>query len=397
MLLYKDEETTTAIAGRRVYLFVAMSWRFRLIARYSVGKNKQPKQKMSLGRRIVRISLRSLSVLLAILFVIVVALCSIMWVLARGPSPTAQQLFVKTVKETSAVGFLADMFLSEEEIESIMGGEEPVAEFYDMDVSLITPPAPKPPAPDFEPTDEAVPVEDNIDEEENDDGSGIELHHVVGSGYLGYMMIVHDPMRLFVATPNSLGGWGMSLMDMVRNEGAAAGINGGGFYDPDGVGTGGIPDGLVIQNGQLTWGAGGGYVNVIGFDADGILHVGNMAPSTAMNLNLQWAASFGPTLISNGVAQNLQGSGINPRTAIGQRADGAVLMLVVEGRQIDSLGATLSDLIEIFLNFGAVNAANLDGGSSSLMMLDGEIVNRSASVVGPRYLPTAFLVRDFEG
>ena len=196
-----------------------------------------------------------------------------------------------------------------------------------------------------------------------------------------------------MGTPNNLGGRGMTLMDMVNSTGAVAGVNAGGFYDPGGGGSGGIPDGIVIADGKLAWGAGGGSASVIGFDADGILHVGTMTPTAAMNLNLQWAVSFGPTLISNGVAHNLSRSGINPRTAIGQRADGAVLLLVVEGRQIDSLGATFDDLIEIFLDFGAVNAANLDGGSSTLMMLEDEIVNRSASVVGPRNLPTSFLVR----
>ena len=342
-------------------------------------------QNTSSAKRAGRVFLKVLTSLLATLAVIVVALCSVMWVLAKGPSPTAQRLFVMTVKETSAVGFLANMFLSEAELELIMGGPEPEEEFYEMDLSLITLPTVRPPQPVGDSPEEDYP-------EEVTQGDEIELHDVIGSGYLGYMMIIHDPMRLFVGTPNNFGGRGMTLMDMMRNTGAVAGINGGGFDDPGGTGSGGIPDGLVILDGQLRWGAGRGNVNVIGFDDAGILHVGTMTPTAAMALNLQWAVSFGPTLISNGIAHNVSRSGINPRTAIGQRADGAVLLLVVEGRQIDSLGATYDDLIEIFLDFGAVNAANLDGGSSTLMMLEGEIINRSASVSGPRPLPTAFLV-----
>ena len=80
-------------------------------------------------------------------------------------------------------------------------------------------------------------------------------------------------------------------------------------------------------------------------------------------------------LIINGEERQLtgQGSGLNPRTAIGQRADGAVLMLVTDGRGSSGhLGASASDLIGIMKEYGAVNAANLDGGSSSCMYYKGE-------------------------
>ena len=136
--------------------------------------------------------------------------------------------------------------------------------------------------------------------------------------------------------------------------------------------------------------------NVIGIDADGILHVGWMSGQEALNRNIQWACSFGPALIVNGEAQTgsvITTSGVNPRTAIGQRADGAMLLLVVDGRQITSLGATYEDLVSIFLEYGAVNAANLDGGSSSSMLYQGEAMNVNASVIGTRPLPTAFLVK----
>ena len=85
-------------------------------------------------------------------------------------------------------------------------------------------------------------------------------------------------------------------------------------------------------------------------------------------------------------------SGVNPRTAIGQRSDGAILMLVIDGRQVISLGATMEDLVDIMLEYGAVNACNLDGGSSSLMWFEGNYVNNCASVIGIRPVPTTFLV-----
>jgi len=351
------------------------------------------------ARRMGKAIIKFFTALITILLVLVIAICTTIWVLAKGPSPTAQRLFVMSVRETSAVGFLANIFLSEAEIERIIGVPESDAVQYETDTSLITVAAARPVVPissnDAEVEDveieDTAPLDDDIEES----GDGLELVEVNGNGYKGFMLIVSDPLRVFVGTPVNFGGAGVKLMDMIRRTEAVAGINAGGFYDPDGTGSGGIPDGLVICDGELKWGAGGGTVNVIGFDADGILHVGSMTSTAAMNLGLQWAVSFGPTLISNGVAQDkeLVRSGINPRTAIGQRADGAVLLLVVDGRQIHSLGATYEDLIEIMLDFGAVNAANLDGGSSTLMIIDEEFVNSCASVSGPRTIPTAFLVR----
>jgi exopolysaccharide biosynthesis protein len=371
-------------------------------------EEKGSEQKKTIVKSIALIALKCLSVVFTILIVVIMGLLAMMWVLAKGPSPTVQRMFVMTVKETSVMGFLADIYLSEAEVNLIMEPPAQDEQYNKTDTSLITLPAPKPSQPvniPRQPTDDNdVPSDERDtsgaggmvsggsetgDIETGDDG--MSLFEVVGSGYHGYMLVVQDPKRVFVCAPENLGGSGISLMNMVSRTGAVAGINGGGFDDPTGTSLGGVPDGVVICEGKVKWGAGSGSVNVIGFDADGILHVGTMSSSHAIDLGIQWAVSFGPTLISNGVPQK-SSSGINPRTAIGQRADGAVLLLVIDGRQIVSLGATYDDLIEIFLDYGAVNAANLDGGSSTLMVLNGEIVNSSASVAGPRLLPTAFLV-----
>ncbi|MEG1027186.1 MAG: phosphodiester glycosidase family protein, partial [Oscillospiraceae bacterium] len=85
--------------------------------------------------------------------------------------------------------------------------------------------------------------------------------------------------------------------------------------------------------------------------------------------------------------------GLNPRTAIGQRADGAVLLLVIDGRQPHSLGANLKDLADIMIEHGAINAGNLDGGSSTMMYYEGKLANTCASLYGPRKIPNGFLVR----
>ncbi len=119
-----------------------------------------------------------------------------------------------------------------------------------------------------------------------------------------------------------------------------------------------------------------------------------MTGQQAVDKEFRDAVTFGPALVVNGEAVSTVGTGggLNPRTAIGQRADGAVLLLVIEGRQTASLGATFLDLIEIMLDFDAVNAANLDGGMSSSMAYEGEEILNNCSIKGPRDMPTAFVV-----
>jgi exopolysaccharide biosynthesis protein len=65
-----------------------------------------------------------------------------------------------------------------------------------------------------------------------------------------------------------------------------------------------------------------------------------------------------------------------PRTAIGLKQDGTVLVLVVDGRSTNSKGLTLQELATYFLRLGARDAVNLDGGGSSVMVINGEIVNK---------------------
>ena len=192
---------------------------------------------------------------------------------------------------------------------------------------------------------------------------------------------------------------GLLLTEMVKKYDGLAGINAGGFLDENGSGNGGIPEGVVIYDGELLWGNTGTPYHMIGLDKDGILHVGSMSVETALEQGIRYAVSFitydglASSLIINGEVQyqNL-GSGVNPRTAIGQREDGAILLLVLDGRSIQTLGATMDDVVNILLEYGAVNAANLDGGSSSVMVYGDEIINHCASVTGPRRIPTGFIV-----
>ena len=131
-----------------------------------------------------------------------------------------------------------------------------------------------------------------------------------------------------------------------------------------------------------------------GFDEDGVLHVGYYSLGDVQYAKIRDGVSFGPILIRNGEPTDpaYLSSGVNPRTAIGQRADGAMLLLVIDGRQASTLGATYSDLAEVFADYGAVNAYNLDGGSSTVMWYQDQYINSCSSVKGVRPVPTAFVV-----
>lgn len=326
-------------------------------------------KKSGIAARVVR---RTFAVIGVTLAALVIALFGAATVVCRGPSGRARDLFVTTVMETSALKFLARMYFSEQEIQDIRKRNAVIETDMKTDDTALQPVA----------ADPAVPP--------------IAIEEVIGATYKGKMMIVQDPTRLFVGTPGPFDGRpGQTLDNLVKNHGAVAGINAGGFEDENGFGDGGTPIGIVIHNGELQFGSLSQSSTVIGFDSSGKLIVGRMTAAQALDKGIREAVSFGPVLVANGEAAPVAGTGggLNPRTAIGQRADGAVLLLVIDGRQSHSLGASYKDCQEVMLHYGAINAANLDGGSSTLMIYEGEHVNFCASLYGSRDLPTSFLVR----
>ena len=135
----------------------------------------------------------------------------------------------------------------------------------------------------------------------------------------------------------------------------------------------------------------------VGFTKDGNLIVGNYSKAELKEKDVVEGISFGPALIVNGekmITHGDGGWGVGPRTAIGQRKDGTVLFLVIDGRQPGySVGATLRDIQNIMYEEGAVIAANLDGGSSSTLYYNGKVINKPADLLGERMIPTAFVVK----
>lgn len=216
-----------------------------------------------------------------------------------------------------------------------------------------------------------------LDRDEN------ELYKVInvsGKGYQGFLVAIYDPSRVHIATTQYLGSRGESILTVSKRENAIIAMNAGGFYDPDWNSNGALPHGTVISNGQIVSdyqdaNVGGGF---IGFTKENKFILGNMSKEDAINMGYRDAIEFGPYLIVNGKRSFVRGNGgwgIAPRSAIGQRQDGIVLFLVINGRLATSIGADMIDLCDVMENYGAFNAANLDGGSSSELVINNKIIN----------------------
>jgi exopolysaccharide biosynthesis protein len=226
------------------------------------------------------------------------------------------------------------------------------------------------------------------------------IEPVDGKGFHGYLLTVKDPTKIRLVVPNKRGR-GEKVSSMVKRMGALAGVNAGGFSDPNWKGNGFKPMGLVISGGEIFYNGLGGKksVQIVGIDKNGKMLAGNYSIQELMDLGISEAVSFSPRIIVNGkglIPNREQGWGVAPRSVMAQREDGAIMFLLIDGRQPGySLGATLYDAQEVLLEHGAVIAANLDGGSSTVLVTEGgEIVNKPASAHGERYLPTGFLVFD---
>lgn len=321
--------------------------------------------------------------------------------ICHGPSKAARDLFVSTILETGQMKFLASWYFTEEEILAITNRNGLVHKEENVDPGLI--------------------VTQDKDPEKNDpefDINKIELVEISGRSYHAKMLIINDPSRVKLSTiypwsDFSKNKYGETLEQLVKRGDYIAGINGGEYYS-DGN-WGGVPKGLVVCDGVIQYNEPQSGDVMVGFNEDNVLVVSDIGSMTKSQIEqfvkenkIRDAVSFKDIddgdsnhftkLIINGTAREISGngSGANPRTAIGQRADGTVLMLVTDGRGASGhLGATAADLISIMQEYGAVNAANVDGGSSSAMYYNGEYAMTSVTLyysTSSWHLPTSFVV-----
>lgn len=230
--------------------------------------------------------------------------------------------------------------------------------------------------------------------------NSIQLKTYKSTYFSAQILLIRDPKRIQMIVTRYLGSGGETVSEIAARTHAVAAINAGGFKDRNWQGTGGQPVGTTIHDGKIiTYDT---KYPTIGFTDSGVLKVGYFTKQQLVQEKIKEAASFGPILVENGqgVIKGDGGWGRAPRTAIGQRADGTVIMVVTDGRLVHGstdFGASLADLQTLMLKYGAINAANLDGGSSSTLVLNGKLINSPVDILGERKVATSFVVMPQSG
>lgn len=320
------------------------------------------KKPASVGRVIRLICVHTIItlLLLAVLaFSGVVMVCGLIF---NGPSTTARDVLTMSMLESSGMKWCPAVFIGEDTVAQIQHNVSAKLPEEISNAANIT-----------IQTDNAL---TDADAEWAAYPDGIRIERLRGESYTAHVMIIRDPSRVYLTTSNptfSLSIEGRRIDEVIEREKAAAAINGGAFND-DGTGgdyVGRLPVGITVSQGQIVWDDGRDCKGFVGFNEDNALVVATSIDDEQVEeLNIRDGCCFGPVLIMNSMvneeAYNAN-SGYNPRTCIGQRADGAVIFLCIDGRQANSLGGTYADAIDIMVEYGAINACNLDGGSSAVM------------------------------
>ena len=319
---------------------------------------------------------------------LVVCLCGVF--LMYGPVTYFRDLWVTTAMSTLNHQWLAQMFFDDATIAKILASNTT------LETSSETNP------------DEVTITKDTVKDNATtlptsaSDGEhiidGVGFTKLKTSTYEGWVIRVFDPSRISMALSQGYGSSGEKVSHMATRLGAFVGINAGGFIDVNGQGNGGKADKILISNDKLIATGSTGSHSIVGFDKAGKLLLTRCSASGVKSLTSLYrdAVEFKPFLIVNGVSTTMEGNGgygIQPRTAIGQTKNGTVIFVQIDGRNPPVIGATVKELQRIFVTYGAYNAANLDGGSSSVFVYDGSVKNNPSSKDGERFVPDAFLIR----
>lgn len=309
-----------------------------------------------------------------------------------GPWAAFRNFWITSAMRTMNHQYLAHIFYNDETIKKVMENNYIIEINEEIDTSLIN----------NNQTD-ITEYSDIYEKRLLTKDEGNDLYKVIniqGSGYQGFLIAIYDPSKISLAVTRYLNDEGEYITELSDLYNAKVAINAGGFK---GAGQGGNPSGSIVKDGKIIFNGTPRelYGGVIGFNYDNKLILSNDNMKNALKkYNLRDAVEFGPFLIVNNKPAFIKGNGgwgIAPRTAIGQRKDGIVLFLIIDGRRPGySLGADMVELTKIMTNYKTVNAANLDGGASTGLTIEKVLKNKPASFskAGQRKIPNAWIVTD---
>ena len=320
-------------------------------------------------------------------FLIFVDLCAIIcFYFAYGPVSVARDWLVTTAITTGRHKYLAYVLYDEDMVNSVLEKNATIETDAQTNKSLIHI-VDNPDTGTYE----------NIYEEQvvkHDEGQLYKVIEVDEDNYKGYLTVIYEPARLKLAMAKSK--YGDTITTFAKNNKAIVAINGGGYKrnSEDII----YSKGTVIQNGKIIKDSGKAS-NLIAMSTDGILMLIKSTAKDAVAQGVDWAVMFKPFLIVNGVQTEFVGNGgygIQPRTAIGQRADGIVILVTIDGRGAGgSSGISIPDLTALMARYGCVNAANLDGGGSTMLAINGKLYNnpRGTYYTGERNVYNAIIYK----
>lgn len=351
-------------------------------------KEKVPKKRSKKNKKSKGI-IKKILITIAILIVIGV---STLGILLYGPYNGFRDWLITSAMTTMTHQWIAYLFYDEDTINAVMASNRVDEVQEDTDTNAIVVGVSEEPEKTYENEYEKAILE------KNNPSDTYKIIEIEGKGYSGYLAAIYDPSKIHTLVTSKIGTSGQYLTTMAKNNKAVVAINGGGFDDPNYSSNAANPLGITYSKGKLLTsyyyaGAGG----IIGFDTNNKLVLSSKCTEqSAKSLKIRDAVTCGPFLIVNGKKSGVVGNGgwgTAPRTAIGQRKDGIVLFLVVDGRTVKRPGADMDDLIEIMQNYGAYNAANLDGGTSTAMTVNYELINDPVDSSGAhktRFVSTGF-------
>lgn len=327
--------------------------------------------------------------------VIFIDICAVIcFFLAYGPISYFRDLLVTTAMTTMNHRYFAYVLYNEATVDKVLDANKIIESEEGTDTSAITF------NPDFNTGTYSSEYERQV--LEKDEGNDVYKYvKISGNKWSGYMIVIYDPADVELVFSSKFGGAGEYLSTMAKRKNAYVAMNASGVYNTYGnrnTGTS-IKDGKVYYTGRKINKGGG----LIGFTKDNVLMLTKSSAKQAIADGMDRAVEFGPFLVVNGVKSQFKGNGgwgIANRSAIGQRQDGIVLFIVIDGRSSKSVGISMADLADLFVKYGCVNAANLDGGGSSALYAKktptskGQLINNPVGYgySGERYLPNAWMV-----